>query len=120
MARVAQVTSTSTETPGGNGLSLFYWGKKLPREPQKKKILTSVIDVSEGRIDEFSHVARFLRNVQQERDGVVPATTEVQQGLGETRLASGELWNQAKLAPLLHGRLPFLPGNLRLFPLLSS
>lgn len=118
MARVVQVTLASTEPAVGDGLSLFSWGKKLPRQPQK--ILTSVIDVSEGRIDEFSHVARFLSNVQQERDGVIPATIEVQQGLGETRLAGGELWNQAKVAPLLHGRLPFLPGNPRLFPLLSS
>lgn len=34
---------------------------------------TSVVDVSEGRVDELPHVARAFRNVQQHWDGVVSA-----------------------------------------------
>lgn len=34
---------------------------------------TSIVDVSEGRVDELTHVARAFGNVQQHRDGVVAA-----------------------------------------------
>ena len=34
---------------------------------------TSVVDVSEGRVDEFPHVARALGDVQKHGDGVIAA-----------------------------------------------
>ena len=47
----------------------------MRREPPSRPAQgpTSVVDVSEGRVDEFPHVARALGDVQQHRDGVVAA-----------------------------------------------
>lgn len=52
---------------------------------------TSVVDVPEGRVDEFAHVASALGDVQEHRDGVVSAVAQVQQGLGQAGLPCGWL-----------------------------
>lgn len=53
---------------------------------------TSVVDVSEGRVDELAHVAGALSDVQKQGDGVITAVVQVQQGLGQAGLPSGRLW----------------------------
>lgn len=53
--------------------------------------LTSVVDVPEGRVDEFAHVARALSDVQKHRDCVVAAVAQIQQGFGQAGLPCGWL-----------------------------
>lgn len=53
---------------------------------------TSVVDVPEWRVDELSHVARPLGDVQEHRDGVIAAVAQIQQGLGQAGLPRGWLW----------------------------
>ena len=45
---------------------------------------TSVVDVSEGRVDEFPHVSRALGDVQKHGDGVVAAVAQIQQNIWPT------------------------------------
>ena len=65
-----------------------------PRHPCPTRGPTSVVDVPERRVDELPHVACPLGDVQEHRDGVITATAQIQQGLGQTGLPCGRLWGE--------------------------
>lgn len=64
------------------------------RHPCPTRGPTSVVDVPERRVDELPHVACPLGDVQEHRDGVITATAQIQQGLGQTGLPCGRLWGE--------------------------
>lgn len=55
------------------------------------RMVTSVVDIPEGRIDELSEVPGLLCYVHQQWDGVVLTVVKVQEGFRETRLTRGGL-----------------------------
>ena len=57
---------------------------------------TSIVNVSEGGVDEVAQVASLLCYVRQQGDGVVLATVQVEQGFGQTCFAGGRFWNGIK------------------------
>lgn len=60
--------------------------------------LTSVVHVSEGRVDKLAKVARPLGYVHQEGDGVVSTAHQVQQGFGQAGLPCGGFWIEEERA----------------------
>lgn len=55
-------------------------------------VLTSVVDVPEGRVYELSEVSGLLRYVHQQWDGDVLPPVKVQQRFRQTSLPRGQLW----------------------------
>lgn len=72
---------------------------------------TSVVDVSEGRVDEFPHVSRALGDVQKHGDGVVAAVAQIQQGLGQAGLPGGRFCRETRATRGVLGLRPKLLGS---------
>lgn len=85
----------------------------MRREPPSRPAQgpTSVVDVSEGRVDEFPHVARALGDVQKHGDGVVAAVAQIQQGLGQAGLPGGRLCGETRARRGVLGPRPKLLGS---------